>query len=111
MNEFNETHIFISLVHCLYYYASKPKLLLLKTYKDQNTTNWVMSEKLDGIRAYWDGKQLLTRNGKKISCTKMVYKRLSPVLKLMVNYGLKEGTLKIFLLLLEIKYLVKIGPK
>ena len=44
--------------------AEKPKLLLLKTYKEQNTTNWVMSEKLDGIRAYWDGKQLLSRGGK-----------------------------------------------
>ncbi|MDC0933551.1 DNA ligase [Arcobacteraceae bacterium] len=47
-----------------------PKLLLLKTYKDQNTTNWVMSEKLDGIRAYWDGNQLLTRSGKKIYAPK-----------------------------------------
>ncbi|MEA3499262.1 MAG: DNA ligase, partial [Campylobacterota bacterium] len=39
---------------------------LLKTYKDQNISGWVMSEKLDGIRGYWDGKQLLSRNGKKI---------------------------------------------
>jgi len=56
----------LSLLTSLSLYASKPDLLLLKTYKDQNTTNWVMSEKLDGIRAYWDGNQLLTRNGKKI---------------------------------------------
>jgi len=44
--------------------AEKPDLLLLKTYKDQNITGWVMSEKLDGIRAYWDGKQLISRGGK-----------------------------------------------
>lgn len=25
--------------------------------------DWYMSEKLDGIRAYWDGKQLLSKNG------------------------------------------------
>ena len=50
--------------------ADKPKLLLLKTYKDQNTTNWVMSEKLDGIRAYWDGQQLLSRGGKVIHAPK-----------------------------------------
>jgi DNA ligase-1 len=56
----------LSLLTSLSLMASSPKLLLLKTYKDQNTTNWVMSEKLDGIRAYWDGKQLLTRNGKTI---------------------------------------------
>ncbi len=46
--------------------ADKPNLLLLKVYKDQNITGWVMSEKLDGIRAYWNGKKLLTRNGKDI---------------------------------------------
>ena len=28
--------------------------------------NWYMSEKLDGIRAYWDGKELLSKNGNKI---------------------------------------------
>jgi DNA ligase-1 len=39
-------------------------LLLLKTYKDQNISGWLMSEKLDGVRAYWDGKHLLSRNGK-----------------------------------------------
>jgi len=50
--------------------ASKPELLLLKTYKNQDTTNWVMSEKLDGIRAYWDGKQLLSRGGKIIHAPK-----------------------------------------
>lgn len=43
--------------------AGKPDLLLLQTYKDQNISGWVMSEKLDGIRAYWDGKQLISRGG------------------------------------------------
>ena len=50
----------------LFLLAEKPNLLLLKTYKDQNITGWVMSEKLDGIRAYWDGKHLISRGGKKI---------------------------------------------
>ena len=45
-------------------FAQKPKLLLLETYNDQNITGWVMSEKLDGIRAYWDGKNLISRGGK-----------------------------------------------
>jgi len=44
-------------------FAEKPNLLLLKVYKEQNISGWVMSEKLDGIRAYWDGKNLLTRRG------------------------------------------------
>lgn len=50
--------------------AEKPNLLLLKTYKDQNISGWVMSEKLDGIRAYWDGKHLISRGGKVIHAPK-----------------------------------------
>lgn len=35
-----------------------------KTYNQKHLIKgWMMSEKLDGIRAYWDGKQLLTKNG------------------------------------------------
>ncbi len=45
-------------------WAGKPKLLLLETYRDQNISGWVMSEKLDGVRAYWDGKNLISRGGK-----------------------------------------------
>ncbi|RUM75920.1 MAG: DNA ligase [Sulfurovum sp.] len=46
-------------------YAQKPKLLLLDSYsKDVNVTHWLISEKLDGVRGYWDGKRLLSRSGK-----------------------------------------------
>jgi len=46
-------------------FASKPELLLLNRYNDDtNITSWYMSEKLDGVRAYWDGKKLLSRSGK-----------------------------------------------
>src|SRR5437773_5409759 len=41
-----------------------PPLLLAENW--DNTTDlsgWRMSEKLDGVRAYWDGKQLLSRQG------------------------------------------------
>ena len=60
--------LFISISSFLH--ASKPNLLLLKTYKDQNISGWVMSEKLDGIRAYWDGKNLISRGGKIINAPK-----------------------------------------
>ncbi|MDA7817559.1 DNA ligase [Sulfurimonas sp.] len=44
--------------------AKKPELFLLNNYtKDTNVTSWYMSEKLDGVRAYWDGKHLISRNG------------------------------------------------
>lgn len=34
--------------------------------KQHNIDNWLMSEKLDGIRAYWNGKELISKNGYKI---------------------------------------------
>lgn len=45
-------------------FADKPKLFLLNNYnKDINVTSWYMSEKLDGVRAYWNGEKLISRNG------------------------------------------------
>ncbi len=45
--------------------TAKPDLFLLKTYDgSQDVVGWVMSEKLDGVRGLWDGKQLLSRGGK-----------------------------------------------
>ena len=45
--------------------AEKPDLLLLNKYSnDVNITSWCMSEKLDGVRAYWNGEKLISRNGK-----------------------------------------------
>ena len=58
--------------------AQKPNLMLLKVYKDQNITGWVMSEKLDGIRAYWDGEKLLTRSGNIIYAPKWFTKDYPP---------------------------------
>lgn len=58
--------------------AGKPDLLLLKTYKDQNITGWVMSEKLDGIRVYWNGKHLISRGGKIIHAPKWFTKNYPP---------------------------------
>ena len=59
-------------------FAAKPDLLLLKVYKDQNVSGWVMSEKLDGIRAYWDGKHLISRGGKVIHAPKWFVKDYPP---------------------------------
>lgn len=48
-------------------YADDESLLLLKTYDDsQDVSGWLMSEKLDGIRAVWNGKVLTTRKGNPI---------------------------------------------
>ncbi len=39
-------------------------------YDDQNISGWLMSEKLDGVRGYWDGKKLYTKNGNLINAPK-----------------------------------------
>jgi DNA ligase-1 len=60
-------------------YAQKPNLLLLKSYKnDINVTNWLISEKLDGVRAYWDGTRLISRNGKEFAVPKWFTKDFPP---------------------------------
>ncbi|MEA1879148.1 MAG: DNA ligase [Campylobacterota bacterium] len=66
------------IVFSIFLWADKPKLMLLKTYKDQNITGWVMSEKLDGIRAYWDGIRLVSRGGKIIHAPKWFTKDYPP---------------------------------
>ncbi|MBM6549943.1 DNA ligase [Marinomonas ostreistagni] len=42
--------------------CAKP-VQLAQTYEDQLVDNFLVSEKLDGIRAIWDGEVLKTRNG------------------------------------------------
>jgi DNA ligase-1 len=60
-------------------FATKPDLFLLKTYKDtQAIVGWTMSEKLDGVRGFWDGKQLLSRGGKKLNPPKWFVKNYPP---------------------------------
>ena len=48
-------------------FAFSLELLRLSEFKDQNVSGWLASEKLDGVRAYWDGENLLSRHGKKLN--------------------------------------------
>lgn len=44
--------------------AAGPPLLLAESWDNSaDLSDWWMSEKLDGVRAYWDGKQFLSRLG------------------------------------------------
>ncbi|GAB2918116.1 DNA ligase [Rheinheimera gaetbuli] len=48
--------------------AAKPDLLLAEVYRDNiDVKQYWVSEKLDGVRAYWDGKQLISRGGNLIA--------------------------------------------
>ena len=56
--------IFIFLYLNLYAYELQKAKIYDKS--KHNITNWYMSEKLDGIRAYWTGKELISKTGNKI---------------------------------------------
>lgn len=44
--------------------ASATELMLPQVYSEQvDVVGWLMSEKLDGVRGYWNGRQLLSKNG------------------------------------------------
>ena len=43
--------------------GAKPDLLLANKWEDSDATGWWISEKLDGVRAYWDGTHFLSRLG------------------------------------------------
>lgn len=46
---------------------SAPSLMLAETYRPgMSLADYWVSEKYDGVRAYWDGQQLWTRGGEKI---------------------------------------------
>ncbi|RDU65958.1 DNA ligase [Helicobacter didelphidarum] len=61
---------FIIVFPCLFLLQSRAnELLLFKNYHDsllvdEHIEEYVISEKLDGVRAIWDGKNLQTRSGK-----------------------------------------------
>lgn len=77
---------------CLPSLAEPPKLFLLETYPpdrlealstttpvpDFSLTGWWFSEKYDGMRAYWDGKRLWSRQGNPIQAPEWFIDALPP---------------------------------
>lgn len=59
--------IFLIIINLYSIELQKPKIYDPQKHEIKN---WYMSEKLDGIRAYWDGKNLLSKNGNKIYAPK-----------------------------------------
>lgn len=43
----------------------KGEVMLALKYDGENPAGWLMSEKLDGVRAVWTGRELRSRNGKR----------------------------------------------
>ena len=56
-----------------------PGLLLAQSWtNDVDLTGWWISEKLDGVRAYWDGKQFLSRARQLVPCSRLVRRMFAP---------------------------------
>lgn len=59
--------------------AAAPELLLLTKYRPgMDVDGWYMSEKLDGVRAYWDGRHLLSRQGHPFAAPRWFTEQLPP---------------------------------
>ena len=57
--------------------SSAPPLLLAHSWDNQTPLDgWWMSEKLDGVRAYWDGTQFLSRQGNRFHAPAWFRERL-----------------------------------
>jgi DNA ligase-1 len=60
--------------------ATEPPLLLAHSWDNYlDLSGWWMSEKLDGVRAYWDGKHLLSRQGNLIHAPDWFLEKLPEV--------------------------------
>jgi len=69
----------LALLVALTAHAAAPDLLLLTKYQPgMDVGGWYMSEKLDGVRAYWDGRQLLSRQGNVFAAPGWFTEKLPP---------------------------------
>jgi DNA ligase-1 len=62
-------------------------------YESMDPTGWLMTEKYDGMRLYWTGKEFLTRQGKKVKVPEKVTNQLPSVAfdgELWTRYGLHQ---------------------
>ena len=51
--------------------AEAPAILLAEVYRNQvDVSQFLVSEKLDGVRAIWDGQTLRFRSGRQVSAPK-----------------------------------------
>lgn len=69
---------FLLFVIVTFAYGHKLQLQKPKVYTDQNITGWLMSEKLDGIRGYWNGKEMLSKSGYPINTSANFIKHFPP---------------------------------
>lgn len=70
--------IFLFFALVLYLFSFELQKPMVYDEKKDKIEGWFMSEKLDGIRAYWDGKKLYTKNKNEISAPSFFTKDFPP---------------------------------
>ena len=75
------------------------KTMLAKKYNGQKVVGWLMSEKLDGVRAVWTGTELISRNGNKFEAPEWFTSQLPQDVildgELFIDRGLFQKTVSI----------------
>lgn len=68
MKRLNKTLLAVMLIAPTSLWAARPELMLAEKYHDEIAVSeyWV-SEKLDGVRARWDGSKLISRGGREFA--------------------------------------------
>jgi len=73
-------------------------VMLAKRWEKSDPTGWWMSEKLDGVRALWDGKRFLSRNGNAFPVPEAIVKSMPSTKldgELWIGRGLFQDTISI----------------
>ncbi|MFV7789974.1 DNA ligase [Aliarcobacter lanthieri] len=70
--------LILILIFSLYSFAIDLQKATIYDERKHNINSYYMSEKLDGIRAYWSGEELQTKNGNKIFAPKWFTKNFPP---------------------------------
>lgn len=84
--------LFFVLATTSYSYAQPPQLTLANVYHgDIDISQYWVSEKLDGVRAYWDGGNLISRQGNTIPAPTWFLAQLPKSVKLDGELWLERG--------------------
>lgn len=74
--------------------ANPLNLMLAENYSNQEPTGYWISEKLDGVFARWDGKQLLSKEGNVFNCPKSFIENFPKNIKLEGELFIDRGMLQ-----------------
>jgi ATP-dependent DNA ligase len=72
----------IFLTHFSFFQDPTKKILMTSTMWDSSTMNpigWLMTEKYDGMRLYWNGAEFFTRQGTKVRAPEFITKQMPKI--------------------------------